>query len=151
MNIVNIESLLSDVMHSGDHNKMHHVIKTISKHIDNGKPNLCLQIELYKDVYGSHFNKETLMLALDSIGGMKYTCDDIDSKLKSLGIKMPEDLTIEDVNYAVHMMYSDYKAMHLADSQYITMGFLYCTDEDYPICNGKAFTEWAYKVKLSAK
>lgn len=116
--------------------------------IENSEDPYCYQMKLYVILNGYHFDKETLAYALDMIGGMKLTCDEVSNKLKLYGIQIPEDVAIEDVSYALHMFYSDYSELNLNEQQALKWSVLYVTDNDYPIRNGKAFAEWSYKMKL---
>lgn len=146
-----IEKLIDRIVEKGSKKDMHKLSEILICAIEQSEYKIEYEFKLYTILNGYHFDECTLECALDMIGGEKITCEEIEKKLRLYGISIPEEVTIEDVSYALHMFYSDYQALNLSEKNALDWSVLYVTDSDYPIRNGKAFAEWSYKVKLANK
>lgn len=72
-----------------------------------------LEMRLYEEIYGHHFNSWLLEKALgsmeneDGTRGVHFTLDQTNSLAKNMGVSY-DHFNEYDWNYAVNMMYSDY-------------------------------------------
>lgn len=146
--IIKIRKTVEHIVETGtsvDMEKLLDVFECAIKHSDES---IKYQKEVYCIAYGYHFNQHTLHQALDMIGGMKMNCDEIRNALRNYGISFSDELTIEDISYAVHMIISDYHSLSLPEQTILKMAVAYCEDEDFPVKYGKCFIEWFNKVSL---
>lgn len=100
---------------------------------------------------GYHFNLEYLAKALFEIGGQRSTPEDIKKKFSNYGLIFPDEVTMYDMSYVIHMLLSDYSSLNLSDSTIYKLAYNYITDPDYPALNGKAFAEWRHKQWLKTE
>lgn len=143
-----VEKLIKKIVEKGKQEDMEKLSDMLECLIKKSHNEVGFKIELYTILNGYHFDDCTLEYALEMIGGQKITCEDIERKLKMYGLSIPQDITIQDVSYALHMFYSDYSEMGLNESQALEWSVLYVTDPDFPIKNGKCFAEWSHKMCL---
>lgn len=146
--IIKIRRTIEHIADSGTSVDMDKLLDVFECAIKHSEDSYKYQKKVYAIAYGYHFNQHTLHEALDMIGGMKMSCDEVKNALNSYSIKYCEELTIEDISYAVHMIISDYHTLNLPEQTILKMAVAYCEDEDYPIKYGKCFIEWFYKVSL---
>lgn len=102
-----------------------------------------LEIYLYKEIYGKHFNDWLLEKALkemkneDGTTGGHWALEDTNSVAKSLGISF-DSFNEYDWNYVMNMMYSDYYGAVSNDtSSYAKLAKKFLMDKDGK--EGKAF------------
>lgn len=146
---MNIEKLIEKIADRGkpeDMSKLADVLKYAIEHSEKKKE---YELKLHIILNGYHFDACTLEYALCKIGGAKITCDEVERKLNLYRIDVPEDITTEDICYALNMFYSDYSELNLSDEKAIVWSVLYCSDEDYPVKNGKCFAEWSFKESFN--
>lgn len=101
------------------------------------------EMELYRQMYGTHFNKWMLEKALskmeneDGTTGGHWTIDQTTSVGKQYGVDFTK-VNEYDWNYAMNMIYSDYYgAVPNETSVYAKMAKKFVEDKD--VCDGKAF------------
>ena len=101
-----------------------------------------LEMYLYKEIYGCHFNSWLLEKATsemeneDGTKGSHWSVVDTNSVAKSNGIVF-DDFNEYDFNYVMNMMYSDYFGSVNNDlTTYIKMSIKFLKDKDAP--TGKA-------------
>ena len=102
-----------------------------------------LEMSLYKELYGCHFNSWLLECALDKMQnqdgteGGHWTLDQTTSVAKQYGITFTT-FNEYDWNYVMNMMYSDYYGVVSNDvSSYAKLAKNFLMDKDAP--KGKAF------------
>lgn len=102
-----------------------------------------LEIYLYKEIYGKHFNDWLLEKALkemkneDGSTGGHWALEDTNSVAKSLGISF-DSFNEYDWNYVMNMMYSDYYGAVSNDTpSYAKLAKKFLMDKDAK--EGKAF------------
>lgn len=102
-----------------------------------------LEIYLYKEIYGKHFNDWLLEKALkemkneDGSTGGHWALEDTNSVAKSLGISF-DSFNEYDWNYVMNMIYSDYYGAVSNDtSSYAKLAKKFLMDKDAK--EGKAF------------
>lgn len=146
--IIKIRKTVEAISGTGSSVDMEKLLDIFECAIKGSESSIEYQKKIYSIAYGFHFNKQTLSEALDLIGGMRMTCNEIEAALRSANITYSSELTIEDISYAVHMMISDYHSLNLSDNTIFSLAVAYCEDEDYPVRYGKCFIEWFNKVSL---
>lgn len=102
-----------------------------------------LEMSLYKELYGCHFNKWLLDSALekmqnqDGTMGGHWTVDQTNSVARSSGITFT-NFNEYDFNYVMNMIYSDYYGVVSNDvNTYCKLAKAFLMDKDAP--RGKAF------------
>ena len=102
-----------------------------------------LEIDLYKEVYGCHFNDWMLEKALkkmvneDGTYGGHWTVEQTNSVAKNMGISFT-NFNEYDFNYVMNMLYSDYYgAVNNDPNTYARMAKKFLDDKD--AYGGKAF------------
>lgn len=101
-----------------------------------------LEYELYKEVYGCHFNEWKLKCALenmhneDGTKGGHWTVEETNSVARQHGVEF-EHFNEYDWNYVMNMIYSDfYGAVPNETSSYVKLAKKFIHDKDAP--KGKA-------------
>lgn len=102
-----------------------------------------LELELYKEVYGCHFNEWKLKKAVeefkneDGTTGAHWTLEETNSVARQYGIEFVS-INQYDRNYTLNMIYSDYYGSISNDIQvYVKLAKKFLQDKDAP--QGKAF------------
>ena len=102
-----------------------------------------LEMDLYKEVYGCHFNDWLLECALDKMQnedgtmGGHWTLEQTNSVAKQNGILFT-NFNEYDWNYVMNMMYSDYYGVVSNEvSSYVKLAKKFLMDKDAP--SGKAY------------
>ena len=102
-----------------------------------------LELELYHDVYGCHFNEWMLKKALehmeneDGSTGHHWTIEETNSVARQYGIEFVH-INQYDWNYTMNMIYSDYYGVVNNEiSTYVKLSKKFLQDKDAP--EGKAF------------
>lgn len=101
-----------------------------------------LQVYLYKELYGCHFNDWMLkqatehMVNEDGTTGGKWSLDETNSVARQYGVKF-QDFNEYDWNYTMNMIHSDYYGAVPNDvGVYVKMALRFLNDKDAP--EGKA-------------
>lgn len=101
-----------------------------------------LELHLYKEIYGCHFNPWMLecatknMINEDGTTGPHWTVEQTNSVAKNIGV-MYSNYNEYDWNYVMNMLYSDYYGLGNADATfYGKMAKKFLEDKDGP--EGKA-------------
>lgn len=146
--MIKTKKYIEEILTSGTIDQKDKLKCLISKIVEDSEDRRKIFTALYTIINGYHFDECMLEKALNMIGGEILTREDIKNKISLYGIKLPECVTICDMSYAIHMFYSDFDSLDLPEKKVFEWAYLYCTDEDYPIKNGKCFAEWSYKMSL---
>lgn len=100
---------------------------------------------LHQLLTGPHFDEKTLKECGDKL---KYSVADVSKFMTALGIKFDSCVTVEDVTYAANYLYFMFYPLISDINQALKFAEKYIKDANYPIKNGKAFTEWSNREKL---
>ena len=136
--------MYKEIINNADEGKLRELTKDMLSMIKETNKELydTLEIYLYKEVYGCHFNKWLLekatneMVNEDGTKGIHWSLADTTSVAKSNGIVF-EKFNEYDWCYVLNMIYSDYYGSVSNDiSTYVRMASSFLNDKDAP--KGKA-------------
>jgi len=103
-----------------------------------------LELDLYKEMYGCHFNKWMLEKALNSLEnengskGSHWSLETTTQVATNNNIALDKNYNEYDWCYVMNMMYSDYYSILGNDTNnYVKMSRAFLDDKDAPV--GKAF------------
>ena len=145
--------MYKEIINNADESKLRELTKDMLSMIKETNKELydTLEMYLYKEVYGCHFNKWLLekatseMVNEDGTKGIHWNIADTTSVAKSNGISF-DKFNEYDWCYVMNMMYSDYYGSVNNDTNtYAKMAIKFLNDKDAP--SGKALKYYLAMMK----
>lgn len=137
--------LIMKISQEGDRDKMVILGDLMEELIESSSDKEEYKYHLHQLLHGPHFDE--CMLKESGIK-MKYGVPEITRFMAAQGMSFDECVTMEDITYVVNYLYFMFYPLISDINQALKFAEKYIKDPNYPVKNGKAFTEWFDKEKL---